>query len=91
MKTFVAAISYIMLFASVAFAENSSSESPEVEPPKVEQPAQTKKEFSYKSRPKLSYHSKKAGDPTGLERLKPMLEQMGGQGGAMPGSATVGF
>jgi len=63
-----------VLFQGVSFADNLSSEFS-----KFEQKKKTQEKFEYKSKPRTSYHSKEpAKDNLGLERLKPVLNQMSG-------------
>ena len=82
MKGFALGVSILVVCASLA----SAGEPPNA---KTESPKKDVAKSSYKSSPKLSYHSKKAQDETGLENLKPMLNQItGGQSGDAGGAAV---
>lgn len=80
------------LFPVISVADNLSSEFS-----KFEQKDKTVEKFEYKSKPKTSYHSNgPTKDDLGLERLKPILNQMSGEkqdgtaSGVVP-NATMSF
>jgi len=74
MKSFTLFISCFILISGIAFAENPSDDTQK----NVKSNSATSKS-EYKSSPRLNYHSQEpAKDDLGLERLKPMLNQMTG-------------
>lgn len=85
MKYIISFILCIMLFSVVSYADNLSSEFS-----KFEQKKETPEKFEYKSKPRTSYHSKEAAkDDLGLERLKPVLNQMSGNNRTDDGSSVL--
>jgi len=74
-----------LLFAGVSFAEDM----PKNEPKGTD----TNKQSLYKSSPRLSYHSRETEGHPELEKLKPMLNQMGNSstGIVTPGGAGMTF
>jgi len=74
-----------LLLAGASFAEDT---------PGTEQKDTTaKKQSIYKSSPRLSYHSRETEGHPELEKLKPMLNQMGNNptGIVTPGGAGMSF
>jgi len=93
MKILALLLSVFILSGSLAFAEEGSND-----PGKNGQEKSTSKESSYKSSPRLNYHSNKPEDANGLEGLKPMLNQITGNnqgtpagGVGMPSGGTYSF
>lgn len=79
MKIIPLFVSCSLVLASVSFAET---------PPKeVQKDNSTNKQSTYKASPRLSYHSHETKGHPGLEKLKPMLNQLGN---SSPGSVTPG-